>query len=237
MQCRGLCSKHEHILKYFLYIYSPPEHKYVSKCVNVVKWAEVLLAVGFGLTAPMKERVTRWMSRWDCTHVEVCAKDREPTVIPTNHRDPITEGAGAVRLTGLHGWKGPLDVVGGAEARLEACALCVDLLVSEASIGSEMALRPKFPWQDVFPYFTPVTFHLCVPPPSISSFSYPAVDIWSPCFEAGLWVFSCGIEVRKASAGFTLIYIPVICQRSFTTTARYADFDGSHSKDLFELRL
>lgn len=45
-------------------------------------------------------------------NLQVCQKDREPTVITINHREIIKEWAGALRLAEARGWKGLLDVLG-----------------------------------------------------------------------------------------------------------------------------
>lgn len=45
-------------------------------------------------------------------NLQVCQKDREPTVITINHREIIKEWAGALRLAEACGWKGLLDVLG-----------------------------------------------------------------------------------------------------------------------------
>lgn len=73
-------------------------------------------------------------------NLQVCQKDCAPTVITINHREIIKEWAGAVRLTEVHGWKGPLHVLGGAEAPLRAPhCVCFNLLVS--GLNDSSALR------------------------------------------------------------------------------------------------
>lgn len=156
---------------------------------------------------------------------KVCQKDWEPTVITINHREIIKEQAVAVRLTEVHGWKGPLDVLGGIEAHLrDLHHECFNLLVFELKDSS--ALR----WL----YLTTLSYKISFLIMCVWLFASVYCSCISPDFTAFLLDGKHLVSMmpdRSVSIFwfyFTVIDIHVICQHSLTT-ARYADFDGSHS--------
>lgn len=166
-------------------------------------------------------------------NLQVCQKDCEPTVITINHREIIKEWAGALRLTEVHGWIGPLDVLGGVEAPLRNLH-CVwfNLLVSDLNINCEMALLKQIKQQLLYNLYFSIPFF---PFPDI-----PATpQVYNHFFGgrcAGRFVFFtifCWHQITQAFPDF----ISFMSQYQHSlTTERFADFEGSHSKDLSQLK-
>lgn len=161
-------------------------------------------------------------------NLQVCQKNWEPTVITINHREIIKEWAGAVRLAEVHGWKGPLDVLGGVWRPLwgtfTVCLLiCLfqDWMIHRLWDGftsKRLCFLISCMWLFTFlcsRWFLPLfSFFFVVEIHSLHDARQGGFEEYflvAPRFH------------RHFFSYFTVIYIPVIHQSS-STAVRYAEF-------------